>query len=105
MINDFFRPLSLEELKAQWPTSEDAQLCARLVTRFLNSKMIETAEGADANPLSAQADAAVNKAHAALVKQFGKIAFLQEAKPDRPKVKPLRRFAGKQQEQNQSETK
>lgn len=93
--------ISIDELREQWPKSDDGKLAARLLQRYGYSLLIESSLGAECTEDRAQAESAANKAIAKMVKDFAVLAVpIQERKPRKP-MQPLHRF--QQPEKNSTE--
>lgn len=85
-------PLNLDQLREQWPDSEDGRLAARLAKRFLLTKLIESAAGAECTADRSQAESGGSKAIAIISKDFGSLLSDAPKREPRKPIAPLHRF-------------
>lgn len=86
----------LKLLQEFWPKTEDGRLCARLLQRYMFTRLVDTARGAECNPITAPSEAGANKAHAQLVEDFSTLATEQPPAPTVTKLPTLHRHADTQ---------
>jgi hypothetical protein len=91
--------ISIDELRSLWPHTEEGRLCARLVLRWGFTTLVESAYVADCNAVSAQAEAAANKAIAKMLKDFGTVTHTATPPEPRKPMAALNRFNQQPQQQ------
>jgi len=84
--------LNSDELRAEWPKSDDGLTCANLLQRYFYALLTETASGAQCGE-RAQAEAAANKTIAEVTRTIASLVGPTKPKARRPMMKTLHRFA------------
>lgn len=97
--------IALEEFKRQWPSGDEGRMAARLLRRYLVTRMIHSAKAAKCTELRSQAEAASSKLFAALLFDFEELGKT-ETTPKTIKVSPaLNRFQNQPGKTEASEKK
>lgn len=92
--------ISIQELQAQWPASDEGRLCARLLQRYGFTVMVETALGAECTAERAQAESGANKAIAKMVSDFGTLGSEPSKIVPKKPMQRLHRFQSSEQQPN-----
>lgn len=84
--------LTIEELREEWPKTEDGIQCANLMQRYLYTLLTSTAS-ANQCGAAAAAEAAADKTIAEMTRTLASLVIPRAPKSDRrPGMKPLHRF-------------
>jgi hypothetical protein len=80
------KPITLEELREDWPKDESGRIAADLLQRYGFTLLVRSTVSADCNAVSAQSEAGASKAIAKMVEDFGQLTVKPTPKPP---MKPL----------------
>lgn len=93
--------ISLAELQALWPATDEGRLCARLLIQYGFTFLVDSSLGAQCTAERAQAESGAAKAVAKMIEDFGTLGAEAPAKKVRKPLAPLHRFQTEQQKQQQ----
>jgi hypothetical protein len=90
----FLSPISRDELVELWPKDESGALAARILFRFINWKLIQTASGAPVDDAKAGDGLGMQRALALLAIDFNLVVHPPNKAAVRvPTMQPLKRFS------------
>lgn len=81
---------NLSELREAWPKDDSGRVCRDLLLGYLTRKLLVTAAQNDCNPVSAQAESALNKAVSALILDIEQV-MVKPTVVTPPQIHPLNR--------------